>query len=114
MAVLSAVAMPDGGVIQVEANDPKDTSSRDNIRMHLGHIAKMFADGDFNIPMFIHDTVPPGVPEMKRLQDKIQYSYEETAAGGRVVIKSADKEALAAIRKFLVFQIQEHKTGDPT
>jgi hypothetical protein len=40
---------PDGGVIQVEANNPKDTSSRDNIRMHLGHIAKMFADGDFNI-----------------------------------------------------------------
>jgi hypothetical protein len=27
----------DGGVIQVEANDPKDTTSRDNIRMHLTH-----------------------------------------------------------------------------
>lgn len=53
---------PDGGVIQVEVNDPRDTSSRDNIRMHLGHIAKMFADGTFNIPMFVHDTVPPGVP----------------------------------------------------
>lgn len=58
---------PDGGVIQVEVKDPKDTNNRDNIRMHLGHIAKMFANDDFDIPMFVHDTVPPGVPEMKQL-----------------------------------------------
>ena len=51
----------DGGAIQVEANDPADTASRDNIRMHLSHIAKAFATGDFAIPMFVHDTVPPGV-----------------------------------------------------
>ena len=41
---------PDGGVIQVEANDPKDAASRDNIRMHLGHIAHFFQNGDFDIP----------------------------------------------------------------
>lgn len=105
---------PDGGTIQVEAPDPADVAARASVRMHLQHIAHAFQSGDFDIPMFVHDTVPPGVPEMKRLQDKIHYSYEETAAGGRVVIKSADKDALVAIRKFLVFQIQEHKTGDPT
>jgi hypothetical protein len=37
----------DGGAIEVAANDAKDTESRDQIQMHLGHIAKMFADGDF-------------------------------------------------------------------
>src|SRR5262249_35767185 len=79
---------PDGGVIQVEVNDPKDLTNRDNIRMHLGHIAKMFGDGDFDIPMFVHDTVPPGVPDMKRLQKQIHYSYAETPNGGRVVITS--------------------------
>jgi hypothetical protein len=105
---------PEGGVIQVEANDPKDTSSRDSIRMHLGHIAKMFADGDFNIPMFVHDTVPPGVPEMKELQKRIHYTFEETPNGGRVIISSADVKALEAIHRFLQFQIEEHKTGDPT
>ncbi len=80
--------------------------------MHLGHIAKAFQGGDFNIPMFVHDTVPPGVPEMKRLQKNIQYSFEETPNGGRVVISSTDKEALTAIHQFLRFQIEEHKTGD--
>jgi hypothetical protein len=104
---------PDGGVIQVEANDPTDETNRNNIRMHLAHIAQAFQSGDFDVPMFVHDTVPPGVPEMKRLQKNIHYSFEDTPNGGRVVIASSDKEALAAIHRFLRFQIEEHKTGDP-
>ena len=102
-----------GGVIQVEAKDSADATNRNEIRMHLRHIAKAFQNGDFDIPMSVHDTVPPGVPEMKRLQKNIQYSFEETLNGGRVVISSANKEALEAIHRFLRFQIEEHKTGDP-
>ncbi len=101
-----------GGVIQVEANDSADTTNRNEVRMHLGHISKAFQSGDFDIPMFVHDTVPPGVPEMKRLRKDIQYSFEETPNGGRVVISSANKEAIEAIHRFLCFQIEEHKTGD--
>jgi hypothetical protein len=105
---------PDGGVIQVEAKDAADTASRDEIRMHLGHIARAFQSGDFDIPMFVHDTVPPGVPDMKRLQKQIRYSFEDTASGGRVVISSTDKDAITAIHAFLRFQIEEHATGDAT
>jgi len=102
-----------GGVIQVETNDSADATNRNEIRMHLGHIARAFQSGDFDIPMFVHDTVPPGVPEMKRLRKNIQYSFEETPNGGRVVISSANKEARDAIHRFLRFQIEEHKTRDP-
>jgi hypothetical protein len=102
-----------GGVIQVEAKDFADSTNRNQIRMHLGHIAKAFQSGDFDIPMFVHDTVPPGVPEMKRLRKDIQYSFAETPNGGRVDISSANKEAREAIHRFLRFQIEEHKTGDP-
>jgi hypothetical protein len=105
---------PDGGVIQVEAKDPKDTASIDHIRMHLTHISHAFASGDFDIPMFIHDTTPPGVPNMKRLASKITYSFEPTANGGRVVIHSSDPTAISAIHKFLRFQISEHQTHDRT
>ena len=104
---------PNGGVIQVEVNDAGDATNRDNIRMHLKHIAQAFSNGDFEIPMFVHDTVPPGVPEMKRLREKIRYSFEETANGARVVIATTDKDTLAAVHQFLRFQIEEHKTGDP-
>jgi len=103
---------PDGGIIEVNAKSD-DAAARDEIHMHLTHISHAFAAGEFDIPMFVHDTVPPGVLDMKRLQSRIHYTFEETAAGGRVVIKTDDAEALAAIHKFLRFQIDEHQTVDP-
>ena len=103
----------DGGTIQVEANDPKDTESRDQIQAHLPHIAKMFAAGNFQAPMLVHDTVPPGVPTMQRLMSEISYRYEKTDRGGRVRITTQNAEAVEAIHDFLKFQIADHKTGDP-
>ena len=103
---------PDGGVIRVSANDPKDVTSREQIRMHLTHIAHAFAQGDFDIPMFVHDQVPPGVPVMKRLSKEIDYQFRKNDSGGEVVIHSNSAEALRAIHDFLAFQIREHKTGD--
>jgi hypothetical protein len=104
---------PDGGVISVSANDPKDTASRDQIRMHLTHIAHSFSEGNFSIPMFVHDQEPPGVPTMKRLANEIGYKVRETQLGGEVAISSKSKEAVQAIHEFLTFQVREHKTGDP-
>jgi len=101
-----------GGAIQVEVKDASDQTNLDQLRMHLEHISQAFASGDFDIPMFVHDTMPPGVPEMKQLRNEIHYSYAETANGGRVVIDSANQAAVDAIHQFLRFQIREHKTGD--
>jgi hypothetical protein len=103
-----------GGVIQVEVKDSADSENRNLIRMHLQHIAKAFQQGDFDIPMFVHDSTPPGVPEMKELRGEIRYSYEETPEGGRVMIVTRNQAALTAIYRFLRFQIAEHQTGDPT
>jgi hypothetical protein len=105
--------LKDGGAIAAEANDPLDTESRDQIRMHLGHIAKMFAAGNFDAPMFIHDQVPPGVPAMKRLRKEIGYKFEPTENGGRVRMVSHNADAIAALHDFLKFQIADHHTGDP-
>ena len=46
----------DGGAIEVTANDVKDSANIDAIRMHLAHIAQAFSEGDFSIPMFVHDS----------------------------------------------------------
>lgn len=43
---------PNGGAIQVEANDPKDTRTVNSIRAHFTLIARAFSSGDFDIPMF--------------------------------------------------------------
>jgi hypothetical protein len=100
----------DGGAIEVTANDAKDTESRDQIRLHLSHIAVMFAAGNFQAPMLIHDQVPPGVPTLRRL--KVSYRFEEIPDGGRVRIATKNQEALSAVHQFLQFQISDHRTGD--
>lgn len=104
----------DGGIIEVEADDPNDKASRDAIRQHLDHIATLFKKGDFDIPMFIHAQTPPGASTMKRLKDEITYETQATAKGAEVKIASANAEAVSAIHQFLKFQIKDHQTGDTT
>jgi len=104
--------MADGGAIEVAANDKDDSVTRDQIRQHLTHIAMMFTAGDFDVPMFIHDTVPPGVPVMKAKQKAISYAYEPTTAGARIRITTKDPDAVNAVHQFLNFQIEDHRTGD--
>jgi hypothetical protein len=108
------VLLKDGGAIQVSVNDPKDDASRDHIRMHLSHVAKMFSEGNFNVPMFIHDTTPPGVSTMEKLRSEIHYQYQQTDSGAKIMIETANPKALQAVHEFLRFQIAEHETGDPT
>jgi hypothetical protein len=103
---------PSGGAIEVSANDPGDTASRDAIRMHLAHIAKKFSEGDFEAPMLIHDRVAPGVPVMEKNKDRIRWTYEDTDAGGRIVVATGVAECVSAIHDFLRFQIEDHRTGD--
>ena len=101
-----------GGAIEVSANNPKDSATRDEIRMHLSHIVKRFAAGDFDVPMFIHDTMPPGALVMSKLRDQIRYVYVDTASGAKIQIITASPDALQAIHAFLLFQISDHQTGD--
>ncbi|MBL8206022.1 MAG: cytochrome c [Blastocatellia bacterium] len=103
---------PDGGWIEVEVKDPKDTASRDQIRTHLKHIAQKFSAGDFTAPMLIHDKTPAGVPTMKQLKTDIQYQFEEMQRGARVRIVTSNAKAIAAIHEFLRFQISDHRTSD--
>ena len=101
-----------GGSIEVTANSAADVESSQQIRMHLQHIAKMFAEGNFKAPMLIHDQTPPGVPVMQDLKAEINYQYEGIDRGAAVRISTKNPAALKAIHEFLRFQIKEHKTGD--
>ena len=103
----------DGGLIQVEARDPADAANRDRVRQHLAHVARMFAEGNFDTPMLVHARTAPGTPAMSRLKAELVYGFEETERGGRVRITSKSAEALAAVHEFLRFQIEDHQTGDP-
>jgi hypothetical protein len=104
--------LKNGGEIVVTANDPKDTASIEQIRMHMKHISSMFANGDFNAPMMIHDTNPPGVATMIRLKSDICYTVSEVPQGAKIRIETASPETTDAVHAFLLFQMVDHKTGD--
>lgn len=103
----------DGGAIDIQAKDATDINDRDAIRSHLPHIAAMFASGDFDVPMLVHDTKDlPGTAVLSARKDAVTYHYVETPMGGRVEVTTMDAEALTALYAFLRYQIQEHHTGD--
>jgi hypothetical protein len=98
----------DGGLIQVEVNDPTDVTNRGRIRMHLKTIARDFASGDFSRPFMTHNETPPGVETLQLLKSRITYRYRSTDRGGLVRIRTNDSDALNAVHDFLRYQIKEH------
>jgi hypothetical protein len=82
--------LADGGAIEIHSNEPTDAKSQEAIRQHLAMIAVKFAQGDFDIPMFMHATVPPGVKTMQRLKSKITYQAENTVHGAELRITTHD------------------------
>jgi len=102
----------DGGVIGVDTKAEHDDATRNQIRTHLAHIAVMFSTNNFEIPMLIHDRIPPGVPIMKQKRAEISYTFQPTEHGAQVRIKTLDPEALRAVHEFLTFQVEDHRTDD--
>src|SRR6202049_4568786 len=96
----------DGGAIDVTVDDTKDSQNLQAIRSHLTHIVTMFSNGEFSIPMFIHEQVPPGVSVMKEKRADISYSFEELPAGGRVRIKTENRDAPEAVYGFFCFSVR--------
>ncbi len=103
----------DGGTIQVTANTADDHTTIEQVHRHLEHVAHAFQAGDFTTPALVHGQSPPGVPVMRQLRAEISYAYQQRPDGAAVVIRSRNREAVAAVQEFLRFQIREHKTGDP-
>ena len=104
---------PDGGIIQIDVNDPADAESRQAIRAHLTEIAQAFSRGDFSSPFAIHQRVMPGVPVLIEKKETVRYRYEETERGAQVRIVTQDPAVVAAVHEFLRAQIGDHRTGDP-
>jgi hypothetical protein len=102
----------DGGIIDVRANEAKDTKSRDQIRSHFHHIAQSFSAGDFSDPFFVHATSVPGTATMKQQKDQLHWDVQQTPGGARLIITADNKPTLDALHDFLRFQIEDHKTGD--
>lgn len=108
------VLTSDGGLIEVRVNDIQDAASLGQIRGHFQHIARMFADGNYNAPMLVHSQNVPGTATMTRLKADLHWDLQELPRGARITVTADNNEALDAVHDFLRFQIADHKTGDCT
>ena len=102
--------LPDGGRIRL-ARDASDSAGVATIRGHLQEITRAFTAGDFEIPMLVHDRQVPGTDVMASRRDRIEYVFSEVPGGGEIRIRTADALAMTAIRGFLAFQRDEHRTS---
>ena len=104
--------LPDGGRIEIDVTDSRDKDTRRRIVAHLQDISRQFKSGDFRIPIATHAEEPAGIGVMSRLRAEIDYTFEATPSGGRVVIRTVHPEAREAVHAFLRYQIREHGTRD--
>jgi hypothetical protein len=104
--------LPDGGVIEITANNPSDVATRNAIQQQVVKIAGMLTEGNFAIPMLVGQQQPPGIDTMKRLKSELSYAPENVPNGGRVRITTSNPAARSAVYDFLRFEIRERKTGD--
>jgi len=91
---------------------PNDKASIEQIRAHLGHIAKMLFFRKFQGTMLIHDTNPPGTAPMTRTKEQIRYEFSETERGAPDPAVTARPETTDAVHAFLLFQIVRSSDGD--
>jgi hypothetical protein len=99
--------LPDGGRIVLQ-REPPDTAGTGAIRTHMAMIANAFAQGDFNVPGFVHAQDVPGAATMAALRSRITYAADTLPRGGEVRITTADSAAVTAIHEFLAFQRTAH------
>jgi hypothetical protein len=102
--------LPDGGRIELQRDRP-DSAGVATIRLHLAHIAREFAKGNFADPGTVHAQEVPGTRAMAAKHDAITYQFRPLPRGGEVRITTRDAEARKAIHDFLAFQRQDHRAA---
>jgi hypothetical protein len=102
------VATPTGGEIIIVALNSSDVKTINQIKNHVIEIQKDFSEGNFTKPFFIHAQVVPGTKIMTEKKDLIDYSVQQIRNGYMLVLTTSDRELIAAIKQFMVFQASQH------
>ena len=102
------VITPNGGKIIVTALDNNDNQTITQIKDHIKEIQKLFSEGNFTIPFFVHAQVVPGTDVMTKKKDLIDYSIVDMKNGSSLILTTNDKEVVDAINQFMKFQATEH------
>ena len=102
--------LPDGGRIELQ-RDHEDSVGISAIRAHMRTIARAFAAGDFSTPGLVHVQEVPGTDVMRARRSVIRYEPVDLPGGAALRMRSHDRDAVAAIHRFLAYQRREHRAS---
>ena len=97
-----------GGIQEVVANDPHDSTQIALIQQHLQHESLMFSAGDFSDPSSLHGNDMPGVPELSSGAAQIKIEYAALPNGARITFTTQDLQLVTAIHRWFGAQLSDH------
>ena len=83
---------PNGGNIIVTSLYNSDNQTISQIKDHIKEIQKLFSEGNFTIPFFVHAQIVPGTDVMTKKKDLINYNIIELKNGSSLILSTSDKE----------------------
>jgi hypothetical protein len=98
----------EGGVETVTANDPGDETQIALIRMHLAHESQLFAAGDFTDPATIHGENMPGLAELQRSANEIEFAYVDVPRGAAITYRTTNPALVTALHTWFDAQLNDH------
>jgi hypothetical protein len=110
--ILHYYLVKNGGVVELAAKDPSDTSTIEAIQKYLQGQKELWEKGKETVVTDIHGKFPEPAATMKKLRNEITFYMAKTDAGGVLRMFSINDQARVAIQDYMKFEISEHKTGD--
>jgi hypothetical protein len=98
----------DGLVQTVVADSGGDDRQVELVREHLSAEAERFRRGDFGDPAAIHGHEMPGLAELAAGAARIDISYVDVPAGGRITYTTDDPDLVEALQLWSDAQVSDH------
>lgn len=100
--------LPDGGLQQVIADDPRDAAQVALIRGHLQEETAKFQQGDFGDPAAIHGDAMPGLAELRAGYAQIEVTYAELPDGAQIRYTTSEPAIVTALHAWFQAQLSDH------
>lgn len=98
-----------GGIQQVVARDPADTTEVDAVRAHLTEEAEGFASGDFSSPATIHGGDMPGLAALSAAPDgAVGVEYALIEDGAQLTFTADRPQLVRAVHAWMDAQLNDH------
>jgi len=97
-----------GGIQQVIADDPGDSTQIALIQQHIQHETMLFSAGNFSDPSSLHGDDMPGVRELSSGAAQIKIEFTALPNGGQITFTTQDLHLITAIHRWFGAQLSDH------